>query len=274
MYACRGRSDRYTAGVRDFSTISPSARWLLLAKAHSGLPFARQAAELMFGADKVAEAAQPASPADAVRRRHFELRARSIDQALDLVGATRVLELAAGYSLRGLARAGNGADYLDTDLPDVVELKAALVEQLAGAEPATPAGRYRLEALDILDEAAFGRAVASLREGPIAIVHEGLLMYLDAAEKAHLAAHIHAALRARGGHWVTADIYLRRESTVPREEKVEKFLAEHRVEDNKFASWDEAEAFVRGAGFAIEHRLAPTADPALVRETWILTARQ
>ena len=30
--------------ARDFSTISPSARWLLLAKAHSGLPYARDVA--------------------------------------------------------------------------------------------------------------------------------------------------------------------------------------------------------------------------------------
>ncbi len=256
--------------ARDFSTISPSARWLLLAKAHSGLPYAREVAELVFGREEVAAAAVPASVSAAARRRHFELRARSIDEALDLVAATRIVELAAGFSVRGLARAERGAHYLDTDLPEIVELKREIVARVA---PAQLAGTYRLEPLDVMDAAAFARAVASVPEGPVAFAHEGLLMYLGLDEKHRLAASIREALRARGGHWVTADIYLRRVSEIPREAEVEKFLAEHRVEEQKFASWEAAEMFFANAGFAIAHRLVPERDPALVRQTWILAPR-
>jgi hypothetical protein len=32
---------------RDFSSISPSARWLLLAKGYTNIPFARETAELL-----------------------------------------------------------------------------------------------------------------------------------------------------------------------------------------------------------------------------------
>jgi O-methyltransferase involved in polyketide biosynthesis len=257
--------------ARDFSTISPSARWLLLAKAHSGLPYAREVAELVFGRDEVTATATPKSREEALRRRHFELRAQSLDEALDLVDATRIVELAAGLSFRGLARAArDGVHYLDTDLPELVALKRGLLLQLS---PPTLAGTYRVEPLDAMDAAAVERAFASLPDGPLSIVHEGLLMYLSADEKARLADSIHAALRARGGRWITADIYLRRASTVPREEQFEKFLAEHNVEAQKFVTFDEAEAFFTKAGFAIERKLVPVRDPALVRQTWILAAR-
>jgi O-methyltransferase involved in polyketide biosynthesis len=257
--------------ARDFSTISPSARWLLLAKAHSGLPYAREVAELVFGHDEVKAAATPASPEAALRRRHFELRARSVDEALDLVAGTRIVEFAAGLSFRGLARAvRDDVHYLDTDLPELVELKRGILGQLS--RPVL-AGSYRIEPLDVMDDAALARALESLPDGPLSIAHEGLLMYLGAEEKARLAASIRAALRSRGGRWITADVYLRRKSTIPREEQVEKFLADHRVEEQKFGSWDEAETFFADAGFAVDRKLVPTNDPALARQTWILAAR-
>lgn len=68
-------------------------------------------------------------------------------------------------------------------------------------------------------------------------------------------------------------MYLRREPTLPREEQVEKFLAEHRVEEQKFGSWEEAETFFANAGFAVERKLVPASDPSMVRQTWILVAR-
>jgi len=257
--------------ARDFSSISPSARWLLLAKAHSGLPYAREVAALVFGPDEVTAAASPTSPLAALRRRHFELRARSVDEALDLVGATRIVEFAAGLSFRGLARAvRDDVHYLDTDLPELVELKRGILAQLS---PDKLAGTYRIESLDVMDDTAVARALAALPDGPLSIAHEGLLMYLTADEKARLAASIHAALSARGGRWITADVYLQRESTLPREPQVEKFLAEHRVEEQKFVSWEKAELFFANAGFAVERKLAPANDPALLRQTWILMPR-
>ena len=253
---------------RDFSTISPSARWLLLAKSHSDVPFAREVAEIVCGPESVAAAAQPGSIQAAMRQQHFVLRARSIDEALDGVGAKSVVEIAAGFSFRGLARASRDAvHYLDTDLPELIELKRDVLARLA---PGPLVGTYRVEPLDAMDAAAFARAVASLPDGPVTIVQEGLLMYLDDDEKARLAATIRSTLVTRGGRWITADIYLRREGVAPRETHVEKFIAEHRVEEQKFASWDAAETFFRDAGFKIEHRLVGTAHPDLMRQTWIL----
>jgi len=256
--------------TRDFSTISPSARWLLLAKAHSELPYAREVAELVFGSQEVAAAASTTG-ADAIRRRHFELRARSVDEALELVATPNIVELASGLSFRGLARAARGdVHYLDTDLPDLVEQKRTLLAQL---RPPTLVGAYRIEPLDVMDAAAFVQTLVSVPAGPVSILHEGLLMYLGPDEKLRLAASIREALRSRGGRWITADVYLRRVSTIAREAHVEKFLTEHRVEDQKFADWDEAEKFFSDAGFVIDRKLVPHNDPALVRQTWILAAR-
>ena len=238
-----------------------------MVKAHTTLPFARQAAELVFGADAVA-ADESTGDADE-RRRHFELRARSLDTALDDVAAQHVLELAAGFSFRGLDRAARShVTYLDTDLPGVAAAKAELVATLA---PAALSGTLRVHALDALDREAVEAAVAMLPPGPIAVVHEGLLMYLDPAEKAQLAATIHACLRARGGVWITADVYVRRDTNPVRNPVVAQFLIDHNVEQNKFADWAAAEAFFTGHGFAIARKLDSPGD-ARARETWTMTA--
>jgi O-methyltransferase involved in polyketide biosynthesis len=109
--------------------------------------------------------------------------------------------------------------------------------------------------------------------GEIAVIHEGLLMYLDEHEKARLAASVRETLLVRGGAWITADVYVRSKTHLLRTAAVEKFLADHKVEENKFADWSAAEIFFTTNGFAIAKRLAPSNDPWRVRETWTLTAR-
>jgi O-methyltransferase involved in polyketide biosynthesis len=102
------------------------------------------------------------------------------------------------------------------------------------------------------------------------VAHEGLLMYLDDAEKARLAASVREALVRRGGAWVTADVYRRSETHMFREERTKRFLEEHRVEENKFADFGAAERFFAASGFAVVRKLSPPTDPWHVRETWVL----
>jgi O-methyltransferase involved in polyketide biosynthesis len=257
--------------ARDFSTIGPSARMLLVMRAQSDLPFARTAAEVLLGPERLEQdIARVAEPAGAeLRLRHFVSRYRSIDTLLADSGATRVLELAGGLSLRGLAWAQrNAGTYLDTDLPDMVATKQRLIDELA-VRPLT--GELRIGELNALDADAFRAAVASVPAGPIAIVNEGLLMYLDDADKQRLAANVRDALVARGGVWITADIYIQiaGSSPVERTDRELEFLAAHRVEENKFASLAAAEAFFSAAGFAIVRRLPSDG----TRESWVVEAR-
>jgi O-methyltransferase involved in polyketide biosynthesis len=256
--------------ARDFSTISPSAHSLLVMRAQAGLPFARQAAELLLGADGMAaEIARLTAIAGAdLRRAHFEERYRSIDTLLAESGATRILEIAGGLSFRGLALAlHQPVAYLDTDLPAMAETKARIVDAL-DAGPLV--GDLRVRALNALDTDGFRAAAAELPAGPFAIVNEGLLMYLDPDEKRRLAAHIRDALTARGGVWITADIYLRSaaDARIGQDERLRAFLAAHKVEEQKFESRAAAESFFTDTGFAIQRRL--TRSPEAIRETWAL----
>jgi O-methyltransferase involved in polyketide biosynthesis len=258
--------------ARDFSTIGPSARSLLVMRAQTDAPFARQAAELLFGGDQLAaEIARVAAlPGSELRRRHFVERTRSIDTLLAEAGANCILELAGGLSFRGLAWAQQHAGtYVDSDLPDMIATKRQLIDALA---PGPLTGELRLAALEVLDAAAFAATVAAIPDGTFAIVNEGLLMYLDDSEKQRLAANIRAALALRGGVWITADVYLRvaRHPGVAADDRLKEFLAAHRVEENKFASFAAAETFFTSAGFRIERRLAPAALVDVTRESWVL----
>ncbi len=258
--------------ARDFSTISPSAYSLLVMRSQADLPFARRAAELLLGPDRLAaEIARLSAIAGAeLRREQFAERYRSVDTLLAGAAATRILEIAGGLSFRGLVLAQREpVVYVDTDLPAMIESKTRLVAALG---PGALAGELRLRALDALDPEGFRAAVAELPPGAIAIVNEGLLMYLDADEKQRLAGNIRDALRARGGVWITADIYLRgaRDPRIGQDDRLRDFLAAHRVEDNKFESLAAAEAFFAAAGFSIERRHARQGDAA--RESWVVSA--
>jgi O-methyltransferase involved in polyketide biosynthesis len=127
-------------------------------------------------------------------------------------------------------------------------------------------------ALDALDAAAFRDAVRQLPPGPVAIIQEGLLMYLDDAEKARLATNVRSALLERGGVWATADIYVRSDAPFFREERTKRFLEQHGVDEKKFADWAAAETFFTAQGFSIARKLSPSSDARRIRETWVLEA--
>jgi O-methyltransferase involved in polyketide biosynthesis len=265
---------RHSDVPRDYSTISPSALSLLLMKSGSSIAFAKQAAALLWN-DSVPEELAHALTAENARRRlrHFENRYRSLDQLLTLAACPNVLEIGAGLSFRGLELARTtSVHYLDTDLPALTRLKADLVARL---HPGQLIGTLRVQALDALDSAAFQDAVASLPDGPLAIANEGLLVYLSQPEKALLASNIRAALLARGGRWLTADVYLKNpggSAPTVGYGRSREFLDRHRVEQNKFSDWAAAEHFFNDAGFEVVHKLAHQ-HPLHVRESWALAVR-
>ncbi len=79
-------------------------------------------------------------------------------------------------------------------------------------------------------------------------------------------------LRARGGVWITADVYVRHPTgpSLFTDARARRFLEEHRVEENKFASWDAAEAFFARQGFSVRQRLAPSEEGRRTCESWML----
>src|ERR1700761_2791794 len=171
---------------RDYSTISPSAQSLLYLKGLTNIPFARQAAELMMRPEKYVPDFSKRDFLFWGRVVHFESRYWSIDQLLADLPIKNILELSSGFSFRGLkAIEQDGAHYIDTDLPGVIESKAAFVNDL---QP-HPNSKSKLEILPVnaLDEEAFMAIVDRFPANePIVIVNEGLLMYLSMPEKEKL----------------------------------------------------------------------------------------
>ena len=257
--------DNKTAPSHDYSAISPSAYALLMMKGHTNIPFAREAATLLENAGK----GQDLFTSDFglgsanywLTVMHFESRYWSIDQLLDDQPYTNILELSSGFSFRGLALSRKQqVFYIDTDLEGVIAGKQRFVDALGAGEAL---GHYELQPLNVLDPAAFKNIIARFPPGPIAIVNEGLLVYLDQQEKELLCQNIREALLNRGGCWITADVYLQKQAGDPspvQSESSRQWHEQHKIEEKKFISFQEAQSFFQRMGFSLDKEARPNYD--------------
>jgi O-methyltransferase involved in polyketide biosynthesis len=238
---------------RDYNAISPSAKSLVLLKGFTNIPFAKQTAELFSAQDSCHVSPGNNDVSFWKRVVHFEIRHWSIDQLLSSLPGTNILELSAGYSFRGLeiTRRKNVC-YVDTDLPEVISLKKDLLSKLQLDTTSNP-GTLETISLNALDAEQFNKVVDSFPAGPIIIINEGLLMYLNKNEKKILCGIIHQVLKKRGGYWITADVYVR--STLERfsgqQDSLKDLVEAERIEDNMFEGLDAAEEFFKSTGFSI-----------------------
>ena len=116
---------------RNFNTISPSAKSILLMKGHTNIPFARQTAELLLYPEKYIPDFKCKDLTFWARTIHFESRYWSIDQLLEGLSINNILEISSGFSFRGLEKIKTkGVHYIDTDLPDVIETKKEFITVL------------------------------------------------------------------------------------------------------------------------------------------------
>lgn len=245
---------------RDYSSISPSARVLLLLKGLTDIPFALEAARLISQPEPYVPDFSKGDIISWARVLHFEARYKSINQLLSLLPVKNILELSSGFSFRGLDTViNNDIYYIDTDLPNVIDIKQGLEEALISCD-FTPKGKLETLPLNALNETDFENVTNRFPDGEIALVNEGLLVYLDIDEKRKLCQNIRTVLQKRGGYWITADIYIKSEKKMPElrvNDKLDQFLKEHNIEQNKFNSLDEAEAFFKSEGFVIDKETGP-----------------
>lgn len=285
-----------TRPARDFSSISPSALALLELKAHTDIPFAREAAALIPPNDPGSLNMTDNKALYWGRVLHFESRYHSINSLIDSHQPGNILELSSGYNFRGLDLIRRpGMHYIDTDLPELIAEKEKLVAELLHTVTPGLHSRMELQPLNALDAAAFYGVMQHFGEGPVTIVNEGLLMYLNDAEKSGLCGNIRGELELRGGSWITADIYIRNDAYEARgqgDDELAAFFRKQQIFDHMFESEAAAEAFFNREGFIIDKvadidetrlsavaRLRQEADPQLVeallqhampRKTWRL----
>lgn len=242
--------------IRNFDTISPSAKSLLLMKGHTNIPYARQTAELLLYPEKYIPDFDNKDFMFWARTLHFENRYWSIDDLLTDIDIKNILELSSGFSFRGLdASKAEGIHYIDTDLPTVIDRKKDFVHSLMH-ESINASSMLELLPLNALDKEKFKGVVNRFPAGEIVIVNEGLLIYLSDEEKETLSKIIHGILCERGGYWITSDVYIKNQFERQTELKVDKDTAEfreqHKVEENKFSNFDEAKDFFNRMGFDVD----------------------
>jgi len=118
-------------------------------------------------------------------------------------GCKQVLELAAGLSRRGAAMSRDPhLRYVEVDLPSVVEHKRKLLARSPEGRAVAARTNLLLVGGDVRDT-----ELASLLEpGPVFVVAEGLLMYLDALQQRELWGRIATVVAERPGSAFVFDL--------------------------------------------------------------------
>jgi len=215
------------SNTRDFSSVSPSARWMMLWKGYTGIPYAREVAELL-------EYPNPYNPDFSKRDYTFwastlglESRYLSIDQLLNEVDIPNILELSAGFSFRSLDYVRHkGVHYIDTDLPEVIATKKEFLLRLQ--KDTITNGKLELLPLDALDEASFLEIVRNFPAGKVVVANEGLLGYLKPLEKEN------------------------RRLGLQYNDEISKFNEQQQTDLNNFESFTDAQKFFNRMGFVVD----------------------
>ncbi|HWA77571.1 MAG TPA: class I SAM-dependent methyltransferase [Polyangiaceae bacterium] len=249
----------------DSSLISVTAKIAAYYREFSDIPFAREVAK-RIGAEAAFEQ---------ILREHglerdkltfyapmFEARYKSITQLILQSGTSQVLELASGYSLRGLDLSRSGAmRYVETDLPLVVETKLGLLEEVRQHHAIPRSAQHVVTAADALDFDAVRSAAASLdRSQTLAVLCEGLIMYLSKEQTEQLATNVRRLLgEFAGGSWITPDFTFRAEAKDLPPERVRlreaiTGVTQRQIDASAFEHADELAAFLGRMGFNVEVR--------------------
>lgn len=249
----------------DHSLISVTAKVAAYYRQFSDIPFAAEVAR-RIGADEAFER---------ILREHqlerdkltfyapmFEARYKSITRLIIASGASQVLELASGYSLRGLDLSRGGTiRYVETDLPDVVATKRGLLEDIRRQHGLQPSPGHVVASADALDLEQVRAAVAALdRRQPLTILCEGLIMYLSKSETEQLATNIHRLLgEFAGGCWICPDFTFRGEAKDLPPERVRlreaiTGVTQRQIDASAFADSDDLIAFLNRVGFDVQVR--------------------
>lgn len=133
----------------------------------------------------------------------IEARYKLTNKLLDKYNIKQVLELAAGYSSRGLIYSKKGYNYIELDLDNVSKNKKEILNSIEENIPENlklvSGNALRKEDYENLEN------YFKLNE-PIAVINEGLLRYLTFDEKKIVAQNIYDLLSRYGGIWITCDV--------------------------------------------------------------------
>ena len=132
----------------------------------------------------------------------IEARYKLINKILDNLNIKQVVEIAAGYSSRGIIYAKKGYEYIEMDLKEVIRNKIRLLKDITSI-PNT----LHIKSGNALNYADFEKCSEFLNKNKeVAIINEGLLRYLTFEEKETVAKNIYNILKKYNGVWITCDV--------------------------------------------------------------------
>jgi O-methyltransferase involved in polyketide biosynthesis len=249
----------------DSSLISVTAKLAAYYRQFSDIPFAEEVAK-RIGADAAFEGILKEHGLEREKLTFyapmFEARYKSITQLILQSGTSQVLELASGYSLRGLDLTRSGAvRYVETDLPDVVAAKLSLLEEVRQHHAIPPSPQHVVTTADALDFDEVRSSAAVLdRSRPLTVLCEGLIMYLSKEQTEQLATNIRRLLgEFAGGCWITPDFTFKAEARDLPPERVRlreaiTGVTQRQVDASAFEDEHDLAAFLGRVGFNVQVR--------------------
>lgn len=133
----------------------------------------------------------------------IEARYKLTNKLLDKYRIKQVLELAAGYSSRGLFYSQQGYNYVELDLENVTKNKKEILHSIEKNIPKN----LNIISGNALKNDDFKRIESYFEtDKPIAVINEGLLRYLTFDEKRQVAQNIYNLLSKYDGIWITCDV--------------------------------------------------------------------
>lgn len=255
------------SGSMPCEKISPTAKVVAFLRSFTDIPYTRALSDK----SNAEEAAREIFKKHNVELDDFlwlvpviEARHKSIENLLRVLYITLeqdygdiVVDLASGFSPTGMIFSRDPKiNYLEVDLPDVIEEKRAIVRDIISVKSRP---NLQFVSANILDDSCFEEIEKKLSAGPVALICEGLLPYFNCEEKNILTKNIRYLLMKRGGTWITPDISSKERikmilQTDPNLAKVLDFfsgMSHCNIEANSFATLDDARTFFRGNGFKI-----------------------
>lgn len=133
----------------------------------------------------------------------IEARYKLTNKLLEQSGIKQVLEIAAGYSSRGLIYSQKEYNYIEMDLENVSKNKRNIIKELESAIPEN----LKIIRGNALRKSDYEECEKYLKENePIVVINEGLLRYLTFDEKRIVAENVYNLLLKHGGIWITCDV--------------------------------------------------------------------
>ena len=241
----------------NFKNISLTARLTAYMRQYSDIPFAKDVANRLRAEEAFEKLLRDneLSPTDLLWYAPLlEVRYKSVAETIRKLRATQVLELASGFSLRGLAVTQDPkVTYVESDLEELTEEKASLVD-LRRQYRLADHGNLHLVTADALDRSQLRSAAKGFRrDQPIAVVNEGLLLYLSATEMATVARNIRDLLIEFDGVRITPDFSVKQDVKEVSEQqrrfrRVVAAATERTMYNNAFDNNEQLLAFFDGLG--------------------------